>query len=157
MIPEYILEKAREYKRDGYEILPCDEPTRGMRGLLAFRKTNEDTAEWPMEDTIFLEWPLFYKPLLAEESNANISEFIDFMNDPDVIVSDFPKTLQLGLIKYLPKDGKAIVKKLRISSFRYADDTMKDKLASARATKRLKTVKSFEDRFRETIKEINEI
>jgi len=160
MIPEYILEKVREYKRDGYAIIPCDEPARGMRGLFFMREGQfiwDDKVEDHFEYEIYIEWPIFDKPLVPEVSSVGLEMFLEFTNDPDVLPCNFPKELQFGLVKYLPEEGKSILKKMRISNIRLATSEMKDKFTESRKAllQRNESQKSYLQEIMEEISKID--
>ena len=78
-------------------------------------------------------------------------------SDDRIITRDSPKSLEFGLVKYLPEEGKSILNKMRLSNIRFANEAMKGKFTESRKIllQREESRKLFSQEIMEEISKIN--
>lgn len=120
------LEEARKLVSQGWKLIPCDDPLKGLQGFCAFRHTlrgrpvaYEDLPsieEETEEETRILQWPLFNGPMTPDIQDVEAEDLLAFaQEDPDnLFYCGDPKRLRLGFVRYDRDNGIAHVRQTRL-------------------------------------------
>ena len=112
-----------------YDIIPCDDPDRGLGGLIACAKDDSQGDQT-------LQWPLFGKPLEPEEVRVTPEELLHFVRtNVDVRKYDRPQHLLLGAVLYQPDEGKALIRLISIRDYKTASDDVRQQIEKWRYNK----------------------
>lgn len=95
----------------------------GSRFLSASCKVTPETEALPrarvLEEVLILEWPLFDKPLTPDIQVVEPGELARLLTaDCNYSACSDPKALLLGFVWYKPEEGKAIVRRVRLTRVR---------------------------------------
>jgi hypothetical protein len=123
-IPDTIAEEAKSLVAEGWTLLPCDSPERGLRGFVVFK--GEVTKE--------LFWPLYGKELVPEVERVSPVELAAFLLEGPVSLCDDPRALRLGFVRYEPEQGRAKVRQVTLSDFKRSDSETQDLIQKVRET-----------------------
>ena len=116
---------------EGWEAVPCDNPEAGRKGWFAFRHISETTGqvikaseapvEGLLEETIFVQWEMFGKPLTPDiADDITVEALVRAIRAETVepALCDDPKRLQLGFVWYHPDKGTAVTRRMRLTQFK---------------------------------------
>lgn len=144
MTQENVLREARELASQGWTLLACDEPEKATLGFVAFRYVDKTTREpvprgepWPPgreidEETRNLQWPLFDRPLVPDDATVGAPELAAFLSEGEVLLCDNPKNRLVGFVRYEPEQGRAVVRRMRLTDLKGADVETKDRITGLR-------------------------
>ena len=125
------LQKAADLLDQGYECLPFDEPHRAMRGVVCFKKTSQDEAEYE-EDCHELIWPIFGSSYETDKEMVSPGELLRFAKDHKTELCDNPKALRMGLVYYDHDRKVAVVREMKVADLRRASKETKDEMLEFR-------------------------
>jgi hypothetical protein len=126
-------ELATQLASQGWHVLGCDEPKEAVMGLCVFHYRRQDTGEHvdqeelpelrpegAKEEALWLRWPLFDKPLKPEHVEVEPAELLKRLKAGERLCDD-PRRRLLGVVEYLPSDGRAIVREVPLTRIREFD------------------------------------
>jgi len=138
-----VVQQAKELVVQGWNVIVCDVPETGMRGLYAFRYIHRETLEVltppfkpedAHEETKMLSWPIFDKPMTeVDDKMVEAADMIAFIEDREnLALCDDPKKLQLGFVRYDPEKGRSVVRRVRLAQVKNSDPDVKKAFLSLR-------------------------
>lgn len=103
-----------------YTWLPCDDPLRGLKGLVGFAEGEED---------VIVEWPLFGRPLEPTVQESTPEQLLAFIETtPGALRYDDPVRLRLGALDYQAEQGVTLARITSLVALRAAPPEVKAKL-----------------------------
>ena len=115
-----------------YTWLPCDDPLRGVKGLIGFVES-EAEADDEGEANVIVEWPLFGRPLEPHVQESTPEQILAFVEvTPDAFRYDDPKHLRLGALAYQAEQGVTLVHCTSVGALRNTPPEVRERLLAWR-------------------------
>jgi hypothetical protein len=124
---EAVCQEAARLVSQGWFLLPCDTPEQGAQGFVAFREVAGE------EETKFLQWYLFGKPLDTDSLVVEGPELLSFISESrELHLCDDPRKLLIGFVRYESGRGRAVIRRIQISKLKVLAEEDRQRVLAVR-------------------------
>lgn len=113
MTREEAFRIAQDLAGQGYTLLPCDDPRRGLRGIMAFKGIDDGT-----EDSRIIEWPVHGSELTPDEEMVDAPTLLTFMREGGVAKCDDPRRRIVGFVRYELGTNRSVVRQCSLTQLK---------------------------------------
>lgn len=109
--PEDLVSFEKEYRGWGYTVVPCDDPDRGIQGLMASKE------EGGKEVSTWCQVAMFGAPLTPDIKVVPTEELLTWARAQEghLKVSDAPEKLLMGFVSYKrAEEGRSETRRVRM-------------------------------------------
>ncbi len=151
-VPAVMVASEREAEEEilklggGWNITPYDEPERGVLGYILFREKTADeygrilaaapgTPPEQPEEYRWFAWPMFRRPLEADDRRVSFQELLTFMEEEreTILGCDDPKARLIGFVSYRnASEGKSIVRRVALTDVKASSDELRTRFMQIR-------------------------
>lgn len=101
-------EKMDELTSQGYQLIPCDNLRKALRGYVCVKDSDE----------LYIQWPMFSCEYQTDQQEVSPEELIEFAKTYSVMKCDDPKILRMGFVFFDHENKMAVIKSAKLVDMR---------------------------------------